>query len=94
MVLGAIRAPGTRPGPRFLSGNPPDVFWGIHNINFWVNLNDGLVANLDSLMDTPAYGQEHLKFKETFMAGSLEEGQYEGQQYFFAHHLRDQRDLV
>ena len=20
--------------PRFLSGNPPDVFWGIHNINF------------------------------------------------------------
>ena len=68
--------------PRFLSGNPPDVFWGIHNINFWVNLNDGLVANLDSLMDTPAYGQEHLKFKETFMAGALEEGQYKGQQYF------------
>ena len=68
--------------PRFLSGNPPDVFWGIHNINFWVNLDNGLVANLDSLMESPAYGQEQLKFKETFLPGSLEEGQYEGQQYF------------
>ena len=68
--------------PRFLSGNPPDVFWGIHNINFWVNLDNGLVANLDSLMDGPAYGQEHLKFKETFMPGALQEGQYEGRQYF------------
>jgi N-acetylglucosamine transport system substrate-binding protein len=68
--------------PRFLSGNPPDVFWGIHNINFWVNLDNGLVANLDSLMDSPAYGQEHLSFKETFMSGSLQEGQYEGRQYF------------
>ncbi|MFT5089896.1 MAG: N-acetylglucosamine transport system substrate-binding protein [Planctomycetota bacterium] len=68
--------------PRFLSGNPPDVFWGIHNINFWVNLDNGLVANLDSLMESPAYGQEHLKFKETFLPGSLAEGQYEGHQYF------------
>ena len=68
--------------PRFLAGNPPDVFWGIHNINFWVNLNDGLVANLDSLMETPAYGQEDLKFKDTFYQGALEQGQFEGSQYF------------
>lgn len=68
--------------PRFLSGNPPDVFWGIHNINFWVNLKDGLVANLDSLMEGPAYGQEHFKFKDTFFPGSLEEGKFEGSQYF------------
>lgn len=68
--------------PRFLGGNPPDVFWGIHNINFWVNLNDGLVANLDSLMEAPAYGQEHTKFKDTFMDASLDQGQFEGSQYF------------
>ena len=68
--------------PRFLSGNPPDVFWGIHNINFWVNLHDGLVADLDSLMESPAYGQEGLKFKDTFYDGTLEEGQFEGRQYF------------
>ncbi|NKB69434.1 MAG: extracellular solute-binding protein [Candidatus Latescibacteria bacterium] len=68
--------------PRFLGGNPPDVFWGIHNINFWVNLKDGLVAPLDSLMDAPAYGQENLTFKETFFPGALEEGQYQGRQYF------------
>lgn len=68
--------------PRFLSGNPPDVFWGIHNINFWVNLEDGLVANLDSLMEVPAYGQEHIKFKDTFFPGSLDEGKYQGSQYF------------
>ena len=68
--------------PRFLGGNPPDVFWGIHNINFWVNLKNGLVAPLDSLMEAPAYGQEHLSFKATFLDGALEEGQYEGRQYF------------
>ncbi|MEC7843607.1 MAG: extracellular solute-binding protein [Candidatus Latescibacterota bacterium] len=68
--------------PRFLGGNPPDVFWGIHNINFWVNLGDGLVANLDSLMDSPAYGQEDLRFRDTFFPGSLSEGQSEGSQYF------------
>jgi N-acetylglucosamine transport system substrate-binding protein len=68
--------------PRFLAGNPPDVFWGIHNINFWVNLQDGLVASLDSLMDAPAYGQEHLRFRETFMPGTLEQGQRDGHQYF------------
>jgi N-acetylglucosamine transport system substrate-binding protein len=68
--------------PRFLSGNPPDVFWGIHNINFWVNLHDGLVTDLDSLMESPAYGQEDLKFKDTFFDGALEEGQFEGRQYF------------
>ena len=68
--------------PRFLGGNPPDVFWGIHNINFWVNLKDGLVANLDSLMDAPAYGQEDVAFKDTFYPGSLDEGQFEGSQYF------------
>ena len=68
--------------PRFLSGSPPDVFWGIHNINFWVNLEDGLVAELDSLMDEPAYGQEHLRFGDTFFPGSLEEGKYGGVQYF------------
>ena len=68
--------------PRFLSGDPPDVFWGIHNINFWVNLRDGLVAPLDSLMEAPAYGQPGMKFGETFFPGSLEEGKYEGRQYF------------
>lgn len=68
--------------PRFLSGNPPDVFWGIHNINFWVNLHDGLVANLDSLMQAPAYGQPEVRFKDTFFDGSLAEGQHEGRQYF------------
>lgn len=68
--------------PRFLAGNPPDVFWGIHNLNFWVNLQDGLVAPLDSLMQTPAYGQPDITFAESFFDGALEEGQYEGRQYF------------
>lgn len=68
--------------PRFLAGNPPDAFWCIHNINFWANLKDGLVADLDSLMNAPAYGQEGVKFKDTFMPGTLEQGQYQGKQYF------------
>jgi N-acetylglucosamine transport system substrate-binding protein len=68
--------------PRFLAGNPPDAFWCIHNINFWANLQDGLVADLDSLMGAPAYGQEHLRFKDTFLPGTLEQGQYQGKQYF------------
>jgi N-acetylglucosamine transport system substrate-binding protein len=68
--------------PRFLAGNPPDVFWGIHNINFWVNLQDGLVAPLDSLMQMPAYGQPGITFAESFFDGALEEGQFEGRQYF------------
>jgi len=67
---------------RFLAGNPPDVFWGIHNINIWVNLQEGLVAPLDSLMEAPAYGQEHIKFKDTFLPGALDRGRYEGHQYF------------
>ncbi|MBI2501838.1 MAG: extracellular solute-binding protein [Candidatus Latescibacteria bacterium] len=68
--------------PRFLAGNPPDAFWCIHNINFWVNLQDGLVADLDSLMESPAYGQENVRFKDTFLPGTLEQGQYQGKQYF------------
>lgn len=68
--------------PRFLSGNPPDIFWGIHNINFWINVEDGLVSELDSLMEAPAYGQEHLRFKDTFMPHTLDEGQRDGHQYF------------
>ena len=68
--------------PRFLAGNPPDVFWGIHNINFWVNLQDGLVSPLDSLMREPAYGQPEVTFGESFFPGALEEGQFEGRQYF------------
>jgi N-acetylglucosamine transport system substrate-binding protein len=68
--------------PRFLAGNPPDAFWCIHNINFWANLQDGLVADLDSLMDAPAYGQEGVRFKDTFMPGTLAQGQYQGKQYF------------
>ncbi|MBM3278929.1 MAG: extracellular solute-binding protein [Candidatus Handelsmanbacteria bacterium] len=67
---------------RFLAGNPPDAFWCIHNINFWVNLQDGLVSDLDSLMNAPAYGQEDVKFKDTFLPGTLEQGQYQGKQYF------------
>ncbi|HIE03439.1 MAG TPA: extracellular solute-binding protein [Candidatus Latescibacteria bacterium] len=67
---------------RFLAGNPPDVFWGIHNINIWVNLQEGLVAPLDSLMEAPAYGQEHIKFKDSFLPGALDSGRYEGHQYF------------
>ena len=68
--------------PRFIAGNPPDVFWGIHNIDLWGNLAEGLVANLDSLMEAPAYGQEEVKFKDTFLPGTLEPGQHNGSQYF------------
>lgn len=68
--------------PRVIAGNPPDAVWGLFNINLWDLLAEGRVHNLDSLMNMPAYGQEKVKFKDSFMPGVLEQGQYDGHQYF------------
>jgi N-acetylglucosamine transport system substrate-binding protein len=66
---------------RLIAGDPPDGAWLNVAGNPWVLLDEGLLAPLTPLMDAPAYGQEGLTFKDTFLPGMLEPGQKDGVQY-------------
>jgi len=68
--------------PRLIAGNPPDVMDGVTNMSVWDLVADGGVLDLNDLMEKPAYGQEQVKFKDTFFPGVLEDCRLDTLTYF------------
>lgn len=56
--------------PRLIAGNPPDLIFA--NIPIFVLIDEGQTYPLDDALNTPAYGQPGVKWKDTFLPGMLD----------------------
>lgn len=69
--------------PRFVGGNPPDAIdnSGAGNLDTAALVAEGQLADLGDLLAAPAFDTPGKKFKDTLLAGSQENGVYDGKQY-------------
>src|SRR5680860_57940 len=75
--------------PRFVAGDPPDVMdnSGAENLPIATLVAEGQLADLADLMAAPAYDTEGATFAQTLLAGSQENGVYDGVQRLLAYAL-------
>ncbi len=71
--------------PRFLAGDPPDGTWLSVEGDPWGLLDEDLLMDLTPLMEAPAFGNEDVMYKDTFLPGLLTPGQKDGVQYLIPH---------
>lgn len=64
--------------PRFIAGNPPDVFWG--DLPVWKLIANGQLYPVDEFLETKSYGQDK-NWKDTFYPGLLDGLKYSGKIY-------------
>jgi len=64
--------------PRFIIGNPPDVFWG--DLPVWKLITNNQLYPLNEILETKAYGQDK-KWKDTIYPGLVDGLKYEGKIY-------------
>jgi N-acetylglucosamine transport system substrate-binding protein len=67
---------------RFVGGNPPDVIdnSGAGNLDTASLIADEQLAELDDLMTAPSFDTEGKSFKDTLLAGSQDNGVFDGKQ--------------
>jgi N-acetylglucosamine transport system substrate-binding protein len=68
---------------RVVDGNPPDVMdnSGASDSNTTTLYTEGQLAELTDLWEAPAYGQDGVTFGDSLVAGSQQEGVFDGKQY-------------
>lgn len=73
--------------PRFVSGDVPDITWPGWGMDYWALVYDDQLLDLNSSLDSPAYGQTEGKWRDNFDADLLKLGQDEGKQYMLPYHV-------
>lgn len=64
--------------PRFIAGNPPDVFWAA--LPYWKLVANNQLYPLDEILGSKAYGQDKT-WQDTFLPGVLDGLKYKGSVY-------------
>lgn len=72
---------------RVVDGNPPDLMdnSGAGNFSSAQLYRDGQLASLDDLMSAPAYGQDGVTFADSLIAGTQEDGKFDGTQHYVSY---------
>lgn len=72
---------------RVVDGNPPDLMdnSGAGNFSSAQLYRDGQLASLDDLMAAPAYGQDGVTFADSLLAGTQEDGKFDGTQHYVSY---------
>jgi N-acetylglucosamine transport system substrate-binding protein len=84
ITYAGIQGLGAQLQPRFVDGSPPDVIdnSGAGNLDMGALISEGQLADLSDLMAAPAYDTEGAVFSDTLLAGSQNDGVYDGQQLY------------